>query len=374
ESLKNAGEGKSTHLTLPERVNNMPLPDIEIIDMKKNKKDWISPRLKSLIKENLEKGEQTLLFLNRRGFSPFVLCFDCGQDFKCPNCAVSLTWHQSKNELICHYCDYTHSSLPACPSCNGLNVKGVGMGTEQIEESLAQLFQGAKIARMDRDTIKGKGELDKLLHNFGKGKYDILVGTQMIAKGHHFPGVTLVGVILADLSLNIPDFRAAERTYQLLTQVAGRAGRGEKKGKVLIQTFNPGHYSILHGGEKDSETFYDMETSIRKALSYPPYARLVNFKIWGSDAEKVEKGAIRLKAISEKILKKTGLSQVDILGPAPAPLSKLKGKSRWQMLARSTSPAPIHQFSRILMKRVKEEGKYFGRLKVIADFDPYNMM
>jgi len=374
ESIKNAADGKLSHVVLPERVNNMPLPDIQIVDMKKNKKDWISPPLKSLIEENLEKGEQALLFLNRRGFSPFVLCFDCGQDFKCPNCAVSLTWHQSKNELICHYCDYTHSSLPTCPSCNGLNVKGVGMGTEQIEENLAGLFEGARIARMDRDTIRGKGELDKMLHAFGKGDYDILVGTQMVAKGHHFPGVTLVGVILADLSLNIPDFRAAERTYQLLTQVAGRAGRGDKKGKVLIQTFNPNHYSILHGGEKDSETFYTQEMSIRKELSYPPFSRLVNFKIWGMDAGKVEKGAMRLRIIADSILKKSGLSQVDILGPAPAPLSRLKGKSRWQMLVKSDNPAPIHRFSRILMEQVKKEGSYFTGLKVTPDFDPYNMM
>lgn len=374
ESVNNASEGKFTHLILPERVNNLPLPDIEIVDMRKTKKEWLSPRLKVLIRENLEKGEQTLLFLNRRGFSPFVLCYDCGQDFKCPHCSVSLTWHRSRNELTCHYCDYTHSSLPACPSCNGLNVKGVGMGTEQIEQNLMNLFEDARIARMDRDSIRGKGALDKMLHSFTKGDYDIMVGTQMIAKGHHFPGVTLVGVILADLSLNIPDFRAAERTYQLLTQVAGRAGRGNKKGKVIIQTFNPDHYSILHGGEKDSETFYTKEMSIRKEFLYPPCARLVIFRIWGSDAAKVEKGAIRLKSMSETILKKPGLSRVEILGPAPAPLSRLKGKSRWQMLARSVAPAPIHQFSRILMEKVKEEGKHFTGLKIIPDFDPYNMM
>lgn len=375
ESMRNRAEGKLGSLLLPERVANILLPEIDIVDMRKyKKKDWISPKLKEMITETLEKGEQALIFLNRRGYTPFVLCPDCGQDFRCPNCSVSLTWHQSKSDLTCHYCDYTIDAMPVCPKCNSLEVKGVGIGTEKLEAELLEMFEGVKIARMDRDTVKGRGEIEKLLHSFGKGDQDILIGTQMVAKGHHFPGVTLVGVVLADLSLNVPDFRAAERTFQLLTQVAGRAGRSGKRGKVAIQTFNPDHYSILHGGEKDGETFYAKEMEMREALSFPPFARLVNFRISGMNETRVTKGATMLKNSAQRILKDMGFNGIDILGPAPAPLSRLKGKTRWHMLARSKETAPLHRFSKELMAAVKNGKSNHNDVTIIPDFDPYNMM
>ncbi|MDT8317432.1 MAG: primosomal protein N' [bacterium] len=375
ESMRNRAEGKLGSLILPERVGNILLPEIDIVDMRKyKKKDWISPKLKEMIAETLEKGEQALIFLNRRGYTPFVICPDCGQDFRCPNCSVSLTWHQSKGELTCHYCDYTIDAMPVCPNCSSLKVKGVGIGTERLEAELLEMFEGVKIARMDRDTVKGRGEIEKLLHSFGKGDQDILIGTQMVAKGHHFPGVTLVGVVLADLSLNVPDFRAAERTFQLLTQVAGRAGRSGKRGKVAIQTFNPDHYSILHGGEKDGEVFYAKEMEMREALSFPPFARLVNFRISGRDEMRVTKGASMLKNSALRILKNMGSSGIDILGPAPAPLARLKGMTRWHMLARSKETAPLHRFSQELMAAIKNGGSNLNGLTIIPDFDPYNMM
>ena len=341
---------------------------------KEKKKEWISPRLKGMIEDNLDKGEQTLLFLNRRGFSPFVLCHDCGQDFKCPNCSVSLTLHQRKGKLTCHYCDFNITSKPLCPKCEGDNVLGIGSGTEKIEEDIQELFPDARIARMDRDTVKGKGEMTRLVNAFEKREFDILIGTQMVAKGHHFPGVSLVGVLLADLSLNIPDFRAAERTFQLLTQVAGRAGRGDIKGKVVIQTFNPDHYSILHGGEKDGEQFYSHEMALREDLSYPPFARIVNFRISGNSETRVAKGAASLKKTASSILREMKINGVELLGPAPAPLSRLKGKSRWQMLARCREVAPLHRFTRQLLKRIDLNKREYEGVRVTPDIDPYNMM
>lgn len=375
ESIKNVADGKLARLRLPERFNRMPLPLIQIVDMRKeNKKFWISSRLKDQIEENLDKGEQTLLFLNRRGYAPFVLCQDCGHNFRCPNCSISLTWHHENDRLLCHYCDYNMSARTICPNCEGADLRGLGTGTEKVEAEIRGLFQHARIARMDRDTAKNSRRFERLLDAFERREFDILIGTQMVAKGHHFPGVTLVGVILADLSLNIPDFRAAERTYQLLTQVAGRAGREGKTGRVVIQTFNPDHYSILHGGEEDANVFYDRELSIRADLSYPPYTRLVNFKIEGRNECRVISCAERLKRMGVRIMKSGRRDKLEILGPAPAPIARLRGKSRWQMLVRSSDPTVLHCFAKDLLHSIKNDERLYSDVRIVHDVDPYSLI
>jgi primosomal protein N' (replication factor Y) len=374
ESLHNVNERKLGRLLLPERVGKRPLPSIDVVDMRReSKKDWLSRSLKNLISETLERGEQVLLFLNRRGFAPHVFCGDCGHTFKCPHCSVSLTWHQRQKRLRCHYCDYQIAALPMCPECQGDNVMGFGLGTEKLEAELGEFFEGASIARIDRDTVKTKGSMERLLGSFGRGEIDILVGTQMIAKGHHFPGVTLVGVLMADLSLNVPDFRAAERTFQLLTQVAGRAGRGDQPGRVVVQTFLPDHYAVLHGGEDDAALFYKEEFEMRKAFSYPPFCRLLNIKLESSDEEVVATCAKRLRLAGERFLKEQGLSCIELLGPVPSPMSRIKRKYRWHMVAKCADASPLHRFARAVISYMKEE-KLSSRVRLVTDFDPYSLL
>lgn len=251
---------------------------------------------------------------------------------------------------------------------------GLGMGTERLEEELMDIFAGARIVRMDRDAVRKRGSVEGIVRSFEKGEADILIGTQMVAKGHHFPGVTLAGVLLADLSLNIPDFRAAERTFQLLTQVAGRAGRGDAPGRVVIQTYSPEHYSILHGGEEDSRTFYEKEMSIRKEMSYPPFSRLLNFRIDGRDEESVIRCARSLKEAGRRVLKKSGGCEIEMIGPAPSPISRLKKSYRWQMLAKCTESAPIHRFAKKILLEMKNSGKISRGIRVVPDFDPYSLV
>lgn len=374
ESIINLEKGRVKSLKLPKRINRAMLPAVDIVDMRKEPKwSWISQKLKNMIDETLQKKEQVILFLNRRGFTPFVLCEDCGYTFKCRNCTVSLTWHKKKNLLRCHHCDFKMSALPLCPVCDGSKVKGLGEGTEKLESELGEIFKDAVISRIDRDTIRGKGKMEKILNSFERGEVNILVGTQMIAKGHHFPGVTLVGVLLADLSLNVPDFRAAERTFQLITQVAGRAGRGEKPGKVVIQTYSPEHYSIVHGGSEFPEKFYETELSIRKEMSYPPFTRLLNFRIEGIYEDKVINCADDLKSAGRRILSGIKSSSIEILGPAPSPMARVKGKFRWQMMARCKDSAPLHSFAKAVLNEMKKKSKSYGGAKIIPDFDPYSL-
>lgn len=375
ESVHNARSGKIGHLMLPERVQKRPLPSIDIVDMRKEAKNtWLSAALQALLKENLDRGEQSLLFLNRRGFAPFVLCGDCGHTFRCPHCSVTLTWHQGAGVLRCHYCDYKLPALPLCPECGGGDVKGLGFGTEKLEELLRESLGDARIARLDRDTVKKKGDLESILNSFEKGEVDILLGTQMIAKGHHFPGVTLAGVLMADLSLNLPDFRAAERTYQILTQVAGRAGRGDSPGRVVIQTFNPEHYSILPGGEKDGQRFYERELAMREEYSYPPFSRLVNFKVDGNEEKEVTICIKRIKEFGKEVLRENVALRIEILGPAPAPISRIKGKFRWHLLAKCEDAACLHKFVKKVILKMKSGGGTPSSVRVVTDFDPYNLL
>ncbi|OGQ47846.1 MAG: primosomal protein N' [Deltaproteobacteria bacterium RIFCSPLOWO2_02_FULL_46_8] len=337
ETFYNTKRGKYEYISLPERATGATLPEVQLIDLKQEKlapnSKTLSPTLKAAISENLYRGEQSLLFLNRRGFANFLLCQDCGHILKCKNCAISLTYHKYPPSLVCHYCDY-HTRLPEkCPECQSSALKLLGEGTEMLEEELKNLFPTARIVRLDRDTAGKREHRHEVLHQMKKGEVDILLGTQIVAKGHDFPNVTLVGVILADQSLSLPDFRSSERTFQLLTQVAGRAGRGDKPGKVLIQTFQPEHFALQCTRQHDFKRFAEEELQQREGLCYPPFSRLAQIRLQGSDGEKVKKGALSLKNFLAR--KKWEKDPPVIMGPVESPLAKVRGKHRWQILIKA---------------------------------------
>jgi len=290
-SYYNSLTGKSQRLILSKRVREQTLPEVTVVDLRKEEghrgKMWFLTReLKKAIKTTLDRGEQVLLFLNRRGYASFPMCAKCGRAIRCKNCDVALTFHQGANAFRCHYCGFSRSGVFVCEGCGSDKTILLGLGTEKVEAAIKELFPEARTARMDRDTTSKKGALLKQLKALRKGTVDILVGTQMVAKGHDFPGITLVGIVCADLSLNFPDFRAAERTFQILSQVAGRAGRGDRPGKVILQTYNPEHFCILTARDQDCEAFYKKEMPFREALGYPPVSRLVQLIILGGDRKK----------------------------------------------------------------------------------------
>ena len=282
--------GEIEILELNKRANNMELPKVEIVDLRQELKNgnrsMISNKLYNEIKENLENKKQTILFLNRRGYSTFVMCRDCGYTAKCKNCDVTLTYHSNEKKLKCHYCGYETKILNKCPECNSENIRYFGTGTQKLESEIKKIFPNASTIRMDIDTISKKDSHEKILNRFKQENVDILIGTQMIVKGHHFPNVTLVGVIAADTSLNIEDFRANEKTFQILTQVAGRAGR-EEKGRVVIQTYNPDSFSIEFAQKQDYKLFYKTEIILRKSLKYPPFCDIIMLLITGENEKEV---------------------------------------------------------------------------------------
>lgn len=370
ESWNNAITGKYTLLTLPERVEAKPLPEIEIVDMRKAVKGpahFISPVLEEELIKNHERKKQTLLFLNRRGYAPFVMCLDCGYTFGCPSCSLSLTYHQRERKLLCHFCDYTASPPNVCPSCNGGRIKMIGIGTERVEEEVKRILPGAKVARLDRDIVTKKGELARVLTALRDGELDVLIGTQMIAKGHDYPGVTLVGVILAETSLNFPDFRSAETTFSLLTQVAGRAGRGEEPGKVIVQTYNPGHYAIRTALTQNYRAFAEKELAVRRELGYPPFTRLAVVRFSGESLIGVRKTA---EAISELA---SSLKGISVVGPAPAPFSKIRNKYRWQLLIKSSSNKVIRTSAKFLADNGSAIAEKRGA-KISVDIDPLRLL
>ena len=368
ESFYNAEKGKFHLLSLPERIEGKPLPRVEIVDMKREG-GLLSQKVRLALQKNIEEKKQSLLFLNRRGFAHFILCPDCGHTFKCPNCSVTLTYHLRDRSLQCHYCDYRIPAPGDCPQCEGHRLQGVGIGTERLEQEIGTLFPGAQVGRMDRDTTTGKRSHQQILKRLENGKIDILVGTQMIVKGHDFPNVTFVGVVSADTSLHFPDFRSSERTFQLLTQVAGRAGRGEVFGEVVIQTFNPDHYSILKARDHDFIGFYQEEVEFRKALEYPPFSRLINFRLVGNSERRTKAVAEEMGRIGQSLLIKGYRRGIEILGPSTAPFTKMRGKFRWQMLAKGKSVQLLHQFAQELAIRLEEEAKGKG-VHLDIDVDP----
>ncbi|MEW6097515.1 MAG: primosomal protein N' [bacterium] len=370
ESFYNTSIGKSHYIHLPYRIDNRPLAQVEIVDMKEEYKmgnrNIFSTKLKEAIKDRLDKKEQVLIFLNRRGFATFIQCRDCGVTMKCPNCEITLTYHFVDKMLKCHYCNFQKVAPQSCPKCHGLQIRYFGTGTQKVEGELQKLFPKARISRMDLDTTTHKMAHDKILSSFKSQGIDILVGTQMIAKGLDFPNVTLVGVVSADVGLNIPDFRASERTFALLTQVAGRAGRGQIPGLVIIQTYNPEHPTILSAKTQDYNAFYSQEITFRKELNYPPFTHLSNIIIKGKDEEETIKLA---QNIGSNLRITTQDNTIIILGPAPCPLTKIKEEYRWQILLKG-NPKAIRQ----LLKSALEQTTIPKHLKVSIDVDPIGML
>ena len=314
--MARAKKGVFKLLELPNRINGKSLPKVEIVDMNKSlgkSRGYFSPSLIESISNCLEKKEQVILLLNRRGYASFVSCKNCGYTFKCPNCDITLTYHKSSNTLRCHYCGHGEKVYLNCPECGEKSLNNLGVGTQKIEEELSKIFPNNKIVRMDYDTTSKKGMHEKIIEDFKNHEYDILLGTQMVAKGLDFPNVTLVGVINADTSLNIPDFRSSENTFSLLDQVAGRSGRSEKEGKVIIQTFNPDHYAIKLVKDHDYISFYNMEMQIRRKLKYPPFYYLCNIRISGKDTNYLANEAEKIKRSLERNLDSTIIYRYNIL-------------------------------------------------------------
>ncbi|MDB6022101.1 MAG: priA [Pedosphaera sp.] len=348
ESFYNCGRGKYTLLEMPERVDNIKMPVVRVIDMRQAMRRGksipvFSPQLKEAMTQRLERKEQTILFLNRRGYSTSLQCPLCGFVAQCPNCSVSLTYHRQAKFLACHVCGHNEPVPAVCPNvkCANPAIRYAGLGTERVEDTLTKLFPDARIKRMDSDALKRKDDFRRILGDFRTGKIDILVGTQMIAKGLHFPNVTLVGIIYADLALHLPDFRAAERTFQLLTQVAGRAGRGDIEGEVFVQSFTPFHPAIQYAKRHDFAGFYEQEIEFREQLKYPPISRVALLTLKGRNEDKVKLSADHLRRQLEKNLAE--IKDLVIAGPAPAPLARAESNYRYQIMLRARQMTAVSQ-------------------------------
>jgi primosomal protein N' (replication factor Y) len=374
ESYYNAQKGKYRLHKLEERVAGRSLAPVEIIDMRQEFREThtqvpFSRRLKQAIESELGAGGQVMILLNRRGYSWFLLCRACGETSRCVNCSISLTYHRREHRLICHYCGYTAPVPTHCPTCGSEYLHYVGEGTEKVETKIAELFPRARVARLDRDIARRAGAYQKILADFRVGRIDILVGTQLIAKGHDFPGVTLVGVVSADQGLAMPDFRAAERTFQLLTQVAGRAGRGDAPGCVLVQTFYPEHYAILLAAEQNYEGFYSKEMRFRRLMHYPPSGALANVIAQGKQLDAAARVAQQVGKFLTSVERACGLR---VLGPGSAPLAKVKGWFRIQFLIKAQSRARLNEALRRLADDAEQRGVSPQALKI--DMDPVNIL
>ncbi len=374
ESFYNAQNGKYTYLRLPDRIGGRGLAAAELIDMREvfkraGKDVALSDELLEAIDETHHKGEQVIILLNRRGFSQFVLCRTCGETLKCKNCDITLTFHRSDGKLLCHYCNYREKAPRNCPQCESQYLYYVGEGTENIAEQLANKFPEMRIARVDRDTMAHKGEIEDVLLKFAAGGLDMLVGTQMIAKGHDFPNVTLVGVISVDIGLGLPDLRSAERTFQLITQVAGRAGRGQQAGKVLIQTYYPEHYALRHAQKQDYEGFYAEEIRYRERLGYPPFFVLASILIKHRDLSYASKMANLLR---RELDAANATKQVRVLGPAPASLSRLKNEYRLQIILKGSGRRSLRETLDIAIANAEQHGCDLRTINV--EIDPVNLM
>lgn len=316
------------YVAMNERIDDLPLPNVDLVDMREELKNGnntvLSGRLRERLQRCIEQGEQAIILLNRRGFSSFVMCRACGTTLMCPHCQVTLTYHND-HLLKCHYCGHEQPGQSACPKCHSVYFKQVGTGTQKAEAELLSSFKNIQLLRMDKDTTQKRGAHASILEKFRKGEGNVLLGTQMIAKGLDFPNVTLVGVLNADIALHMPDFRAAERTFQLMTQVAGRSGRGLKGGAVVVQTYNPDHYALQAAQGHDYQTFYNEEIEYRRALRYPPFSKLVNLVVSSADQKKAQRHANNVAAL---------ITIGEVMGPVPAPLPRLRGKYRFQILVK----------------------------------------
>lgn len=374
ESFHNAQSGKYQLLTLPDRVANRPMARAEMVDMKevfaRRKKPAIfSDQLLEAIDQTRARGEQTIILLNRRGYSSFILCRSCGESISCPNCDVTLTYHQGDRTLICHYCNHHERAPSQCPVCASKFIYYIGEGTEQIEEILRKRFPELRIGRIDRDTKQRRHEFETTLLDFAKGEIDLLVGTQMLAKGHDFPNVTLVGVVSIDAGLALPDFRAAERAFQLITQVAGRAGRGDLPGRVLIQTYHPHQYALRHACAQDYRGFYDEEVRHRRNHGYPPFVALALMLIRHKEQARANAIAHELR---NALAKANDAHTCRILGPAPAPFARLRGEHRVQLLVKARSRKQMRAVIDAALKTFEEAGN--DSRAVTLEIDPVSMM
>jgi primosomal protein N' (replication factor Y) (superfamily II helicase) len=372
ESRYNAEKGKYTLIELPGRIEARPMPTVELIDMRQEfletrKQATFSRKLLDALGGRLENGEQTIVLLNRRGFSSFVSCRSCGERVQCCNCSLTLTFHKRDRRLLCHYCGYAEKVPSLCPKCQSEHIYFAGLGSERVEEELHQAFPSARIARLDRDTVSGKRQYETILHDFREGSYDILVGTQMIAKGHDIPNVTLVGVVSADIGLGMPDFRAAERTFQLLTQVAGRAGRGSVPGIVLVQTINPDHYAVRLAAAQDYHAFYDKELNFRRMMLYPPFSAMANVLV---RAEKKE-AAMRMSSELGMLLSPPP-EKLRVMGPAEAPVPRLKNEYRYQFLIKASSRKSLNEL--LVRARAFAVERKWGATALVIDVDPLTLM
>ena len=389
ESYENCRQGRYRLLQIHRRVADRPLPKIETIDLRRrlfgdgpspkpknaaavrDASGLISPELAKALQDNFLGGRQSLIFLNRRGFANFLQCTTCGYVWRCPACSVTLTFHLEQKLLSCHHCEFRRPSTEICPECAQSTLAPVGSGTERVEQALRRQLPHARVARMDRDTTGKRGSHEEIIRGWEKGEFDVLVGTQMITKGHDVFGVTLVGALLADLSLNLPGFRAAERTFQLLSQVAGRAGRGDDAGRVIVQTYTPDHYAIQCLLTHDYKDFFNVESEFRRALGYPPYGRLVNLRLDGANGESVEacgkQLAEGLRAITER---RREPGTIEVLGPAPAPIERLRNRYRWQILLRAKQSGPLLELAR----RARELLPRGRSVRLHIDVDPHSML
>lgn len=368
ESYSRALKGVYQLCVLPDRINQNELPEIELIDMveemKQHRYGILSKKMEEAIQERLDKKEQVMLLLNKRGYSTFLRCQDCQEVIKCPHCDVTLTYHKQSQSLKCHYCNYSQPVTWKCPHCQSTNVKMIGTGTQKVEEYIQNRFLNARVIRYDVDSTRKKGGHEKLLEQFENHEGDILLGTQMIAKGLHFENVTFVGVINADISLNIPDFRANERTFQLLEQVSGRSGRGKKKGTVMIQTYNPDHFVLQCVKNHDYQKFYQEEMKLRQLAKYPPFCYLVSILIQGKNEGEVSQSAMDIKNYLTKQLK-----NAYILGPAPCMIYKLNDDYRQRLTLKMTDTHHLYP----VLERMNDFYKK-RKVNVICDFHPYTMI
>ncbi len=374
ESRYLAEQGRLGYLSLPSRATRATLPEVEIVDLARHREGPSrNPLLSAPLHRSLERclaaEQQAILFLNRRGFAPSVRCGACGEVVECPACSVALTEHRRAGVLRCHYCDFATPPTEACPSCGALALERVGLGTEKLEEALAEIFAPARVARLDRDTASGEG-VEEVLAKLRRGEIDILVGTQMVTKGHDMPTVTVVGVILADQSLAFPDFRASERTFQLLSQVAGRAGRGDMPGRVIFQTFQPEHPAVQLAAQHDYDGFYRTELSARQELGYAPFSRLVAVRVNAGDDAKARRAVAELADLAAEMpVVRDGV--VRLLGPAPAPIARLRGRYRHRFLLRSADRRALRRVAAAIAARI-DEGLSPARASI--DIDPVSML
>jgi len=377
ESFRNARSGRYQLLELPDRATRRPLPDVVLVDLRKvghvDSEKVFSQPLAAAMQENLEQGNQTILFLNRKGFAAFLLCEVCGAVPRCPHCDISLTYYRKSGALKCHYCQFGRQAPESCPTCGAEEgLRQIGFGTERVVEAIEQFLPTARVERLDGSVTSGR-KLTSILDSFRRKEVDILVGTQIVAKGHDFPGVTLVGVLLADLGLSFPDLRASERTFQLLTQVAGRAGRGDRPGSVLVQTYIPTHYALVHSQRHDFRGFAEEELDHRRMRHFPPFAFLALVKLSGQKLAQVRSTASKTRNLLMKAAQQAGVS-VNIVGPELAPMAYIRNRFRMQILLKTTNRTAMQEFlksgNRVLLKE-------FGRRGAVRwniDVDPMNLM